>query len=68
MGHRGIDAHKRERQIYILAEGGEVVEPRIRTEPERFATVLGSRLRARILIEVSTEIEWVAPLSRSPRP
>ena len=37
MDHIGIDVHKRESQIYILAEGGEVVEQRIRTEPERFA-------------------------------
>jgi hypothetical protein len=34
--HIGIDVHKRESQIYILAEGGEVIEQRIRTEPERF--------------------------------
>jgi hypothetical protein len=39
MGHSGIDVHKRESQIYILAEGGKVVEQRIRTEPARFATV-----------------------------
>jgi hypothetical protein len=36
MDHIGIDVHKRESQIYILAEGGEVIERRIRTEPERF--------------------------------
>jgi transposase len=60
MDHIGIDVHKRESQIYILAEGGEVVEQRIRTEPERFAAVLGPRPRARILIEASTDSEWVA--------
>jgi hypothetical protein len=49
MDHIGIDVHKRESQIYILAQGGEVVEQRIRTEPERFAAVLGARPRARIL-------------------
>ena len=37
MDHIGIDVHKRESQIYCLAQGGEVVEQRIRTEPERFA-------------------------------
>ena len=47
MDHLGIDVHKRESQIYILADGGEVIEQRIRTEPERFAAVLGSRPRAR---------------------
>src|SRR6266545_1193829 len=60
MDHIGIDVHKRESQICILAEGGEVVEQRIRTEPERFAAVLGTRPRARILIEASTDSEWVA--------
>jgi transposase len=60
MDHIGIDVHKRESQIYILAEGGEVVEQRTRTEPERFAAVLGTRPSARILIEASTDSEWVA--------
>src|SRR5262249_61720932 len=35
----GIDVHKKESQISILAEGGELVEQRIRTEPERFAAI-----------------------------
>jgi transposase len=60
MDHIGIDVHKRGSQIYLLAEGGAVVEQRIRTEAERFAAVLGTRPRARILIEASTESEWVA--------
>jgi len=51
MDHIGIDVHKRESQIYILAEGGEVIERRIRTEPKRFGAVLGTRSRARIVIE-----------------
>src|SRR5215813_8129494 len=37
----GVDVHKKESQISILAEGGELVEQRIRTEPERFAAMLG---------------------------
>jgi hypothetical protein len=60
MDHIGIDVHKKESQICILAEGGELVEQRIRTEPERFAAVLGGRPRARILVEASTDSEWVA--------
>jgi transposase len=60
MDHIGIDVHKRESQIYILAEGGEIFEQRIRTEPERVATVFGARPRARMLIEASTDSEWVA--------
>ena len=31
MDQIGIDVHKRESQIYILAEGGEIIERRIRT-------------------------------------
>jgi transposase len=60
MEHIGIDVHKRESQICIVAEGGELLEQRIRTEPERFAAVLGKRPRARILIEASTDSEWGA--------
>ena len=55
MDHIGIDVHKRESRIYILAEGGAAVEQCIRTESERFAAVLGPRPRARILMEASTE-------------
>ena len=34
MGLIGIEVHKRDSQIYILAEDGEVIE-QIRAEPER---------------------------------
>ena len=51
---------ERDSQIYVLAESGEVIERRIRTEPERFDAVLGTRPRARIVIEASTDSEWVA--------
>ena len=60
MDHTGIDVHKKESQICILAEGGELIEQRIRTEPERFAAVFGKRPRSRILLEASTDSEWVA--------
>ena len=60
MDYIGIDVHKKESQICLLAEGGELIEQRIRTEPARFAAVLGQRPRARILIEASTDSEWVA--------
>src|SRR6202158_4695355 len=60
MDHIGIDVHKKESQICILTEGGELLEQRIRTEPARFATVLGARPRGRIVLESSTESEWVA--------
>jgi class 3 adenylate cyclase len=60
MEHIGIDVHKRETQICILTEGGELIERRVRTLAERFSEVLGPRPRARILLEASTESEWVA--------
>lgn len=60
MDHIGIDVHKRDSQICILADRGEVVERRCRTERTRLAELLGSRARARIVIEASTESEWVA--------
>jgi transposase len=60
MDHLGIDVHKKDSQICLLAEGGELLEQRIRTEPERFAAVLGERPRACIVLEASTDSEWVA--------
>jgi transposase len=60
MDHIGIDVHKKESQICVLTEEGELIERRVRTEPQRFAEVLESRPRARILIESATESEWVA--------
>ena len=47
MDHIGMDVHKMESQISILTEAGELIERRVRTEPERFAAVLGDRPRAR---------------------
>ena len=37
MDHIGIDVHKKESQLCILAEGGELIERRVRTEPDRLA-------------------------------
>jgi len=58
--HIGIDLHKRESQICMLTEAGELIEQTVATTRERFTHVLGSRPRARILLEASTESEWVA--------
>jgi hypothetical protein len=60
MDHIGIDVHKKESQICILAEGGELIERRIPTQRQRFGEGLGGRPPARILLESSTESEWVA--------
>jgi hypothetical protein len=32
MDHVGIDVHKKESQICIVAEGGELIERRVRTQ------------------------------------
>ncbi len=60
MDNIGLDLHKRESQLCILTEEGEVIERRMRTCAESFTAVLGGRPRARILLEASTESEWVA--------
>ena len=56
----GLDLHKRESQLCIGRDDGSVEERRIVTSRERFAAVLGNRPRARVLVEASTESEWVA--------
>lgn len=56
----GIDLHKRESQLCTLAADGKVTEQRIVTSRERFTAVFGTRTPARILVEASTESEWVA--------
>jgi transposase len=55
-----LDLHKRESQLCIGCDDGSVEERRIVTSRERFTAVLGGRPRARILLEASTESEWVA--------
>jgi len=60
MDHIGIDVHKNASQVCIRTETGQVLERRVRTDRESFAKWLGKRNGARILIESSTESEWVA--------
>jgi transposase len=60
MDNIGIDVHKRESQICILGSDGEMTEQRISTTRARLAAVFGERAPARILVEASTESEWVA--------
>lgn len=60
MEHIGIDVHKTSSQVCILTADGEMVERRIKTERESFAQLLSGRPPARILLEASTESEWVA--------
>jgi transposase len=60
MEYGAIDLHKKESQVRIITEQGEVIEQRIPTTRDRLTTMLGGRPRARVLIEASTESEWVA--------
>ena len=56
----GIDVHKVHSQVCIFTDDGEVLERGICMEVDRFEKLLGGRPKARILIEASTESEWVA--------
>ena len=42
MDHIGIDVHKRESQIYILAQGGKIVEQRGTARTARASAVTAS--------------------------
>ena len=56
----GLDLHKRESPLSIKADDGTITERRIATNRERFTAVFGARPPARMLLEASTEREWVA--------
>src|SRR5437016_4694263 len=60
MDHVGMDLGKRESQIAILTDDGELINMRIRTERHRLVEVFGRRPKAKIIMEASTESEWVA--------
>lgn len=61
MEYGAIDLHTKESQIRIVtAAGTVVVERRIATRADQFAAVWKGRAPMRILLEASTESEWVA--------
>ena len=60
MKHIGIDVHKNASQVCIRTEAGKLLERRFRTDRQSFAKLLGQRPKSRILVESSTESEWVA--------
>jgi len=60
MEYGAIDLHKKESQVRIITDGGEVIDRRIPTTRDRLTTLFWGRPHARILIEASTESEWVA--------
>jgi transposase len=56
----GIDLHKTSSQVCILSEDGELTERRIKSTRASFDEMFAGRPQARILVEASTESEWVA--------
>jgi transposase len=58
----GMDLGKRESQVAIITEAGELTEKRIRTQRNRLRQFFAERPKARILMEASTISEWVARL------
>jgi transposase len=60
MEYGAIDLHKKESQIRIVTKSGEVIDQRIATTRERLTHVFWGRPRMRVLVEASTESEWVA--------
>ncbi len=60
MEYGAIDLHKKESQVRIVTANGEVLDRRILTTRDRLTAVFGGRAPMRILIEASTESEWVA--------
>lgn len=56
----GLDLHKLQSQLCISHEDGTLEERRIATSRERFKAALSGCLPGRILLEASTESEWVA--------
>jgi transposase len=56
----GLDLHKRESQLCMKAPNGTITERRVGTSRDWFTAVLGDRPRACVLLEATTESEWVA--------
>jgi transposase len=55
----GVDPHKHESQLCIIADDGAITEQRSATSGERFTAVLDDRPPARNVLEASTESECV---------
>ena len=60
MEHIGIVLHKTSSQVCILAEDGQLIERRIKSTRASFNELFADRPQALILVEASTESEWVA--------
>ena len=60
MDHVGIDLHKVESQIRVLPDRGDPVDVRTRTTRAGLQRALAPYPGAQVLLEASTESEWVA--------
>src|SRR3712207_2862959 len=60
MEYIGIDLHKTSSQVCILAEGGQLIERRIKSTRASFNELFAERPPALILVEAPTGSEWVA--------
>ena len=60
MEHVGLDLGKTNSQVCTVTDEGEILDRRIQTERSRLMEVFGARPKSKILLEASTESEWVA--------
>ena len=60
MIYAAIDLHKKESRVRFLTDAGEVRDVRIATTPAELTRVFRDEPQARVLLEASTESEWVA--------
>jgi transposase len=60
VSHSAIDLHKKESQVRIVTDAGEIIDRRIPTRRDAFTRVFSDHAPMRILMEASTESEWVA--------
>jgi transposase len=56
----GFDLGKVSSQVCVITADGELIERRIKTDREHISELLARRAPARVVIESSTESEWVA--------
>ena len=60
MWNIGLDVHQRETQVCILTPAGSVTEQRLPTTRARLTGYFGPLAPSQVLLESSTESEWVA--------
>lgn len=60
MDYVGLDLGMTASQVCLLTDSGQLFEQRLKTSADSLRQAFGSRPRARILLEASTESEWVA--------